>query len=366
VGRLFVFCAGASNPGYLPSSQQVKNLLINTPNAYSEKDLRNTRKLIQAANPVNVMLDSGGFQILMAEENGIILSHDPQKGLIWSKKELNISPEHVIQVASTLQPEIMVALDYPIRKITDPEEQKREFLKKLKYNVPWALQTVELKTQSPLEGTRLFLPVQCYSIRQFEWFYQQIGRATFDGLSMPIRNMDVKDLLLFLIRMYQLGINQVHLLGTTKAKVIVIAAYLAARGYFNWVSLDSQGWRMSSEFSKYLNFYDLTPLDIKKGVSYQVICQCPWCQYRTFPDIKNMPYTDRSFFLSRHNYWVIEKFAKDVFQNSSNLGVLRNFLKERLQKKGSVDSLIQGLSLFESLKNNDIFHIEKSFQYLLK
>ena len=127
MGNLYIFCAGASDPEYLPSSIIVENVLINAPNAFSEKDLEKTMKLIRAARPVYKMMDSGGFQILEAEEEGVYTSHNPQKGLVWSKTELNITPKHVVWVASNLKPEIMVALDFPVGKITDPRNRKRNF-----------------------------------------------------------------------------------------------------------------------------------------------------------------------------------------------------------------------------------------------
>ena len=238
-------------------------------------------------------------------------------------------------------------------------------------NVDWVLRTIELKARMvDLNETRLFLPVQCYSIRQFERFYKLIEGRFFDGLSMPVRNMGVNNILLFLIRMYQLEIKQVHLLGTTDPINITLAAYLAARDILNWVSLDAQSWRMSSEYSQYLNPYDLRPQyvggDALINDSHKTSCRCPWCKYRpTFAEIKNMEYTDKTFFLSRHNYWVIENFAKDVFENSTDWGVLNNFLKRRFQKHDRVDSLIRGLCLFEALKSDDIHHIEKSFHNFL-
>ena len=60
----------------------------------------------------------------------------------------------------------------------------------------------------------------------------------FDGISMPIRNMSIFELAVFLVILYQRGVTRIHLLGTSRFSVIALCAY-AARNMFDWVSLDS-------------------------------------------------------------------------------------------------------------------------------
>jgi hypothetical protein len=109
--------------------------------------------------------------------------------------------------------------------------------KKLKFNVKWAVQTAKLREEyCPEVG--LFIPFQGYTLNHLDIFFRFIQEIHFDGISIPVRNLNLKDISLFLIRFYQMGIKRVHLLGTSSFYRMALCAYMA-RHYFEWVSLDS-------------------------------------------------------------------------------------------------------------------------------
>lgn len=308
------------------------------------------------------MLDSSGFQLLMAEEKGIKISFDRSAPMLKTDTEVNLVPEHVVEVAMKFKPKIniMTALDFPIRKFSDPVDQEIEFNKKLGFNARWAKETARLRELYCPE-IRFFLPIQAYTLEHFDIFFDLIGDISFDGLSLPVRNLDIKRIALFLIRFYQLGIKNVHLLGTTSFFRIALSAYLA-RHYFDWFSLDSTSWRQSAQFGKYINPHDLSSEEIRYVIideNIQNTCGCPWCSYRSFTDIKNMPDTDRTSFLRCHNFWVIDKACKDLYQHSGTVIELERYLKRKSPATDKIDELVNTLSLIDALKDQDIRVLEQ-------
>jgi len=176
-----------------------------------------------------------------------------------------------------------------------------------------------------------------------------------------VRNLDIKRIALFLIRFYQHGIKNVHLLGTTSFFRIALSAYLA-RHYFDWFSLDSTSWRQSAQFGQYINPHDLSSEEIRYVIideNIQNTCGCPWCSYRSFTDIKNMPDTDRTSFLRCHNFWVIEQACKELYQHASTLIDLERYLKRKSPATDKIDELVNTLALLDSLKNQDIRVLEQ-------
>jgi len=57
------------------------------------------------------------------------------------------------------------------------------------------------------------MPIQCYSVEQFDRFMNLIRGTEFDGLSMPVRNLNLRGISDFLMRFHELGVRKVHLLG---------------------------------------------------------------------------------------------------------------------------------------------------------
>jgi queuine/archaeosine tRNA-ribosyltransferase len=231
-----------------------------------------------------------------------------------------------------------------------------EFMHKLGFNLTWAIECSELRKKL-CPDVQFFLPVQCYDLIQFDQFINLITGVEYDGFSMPVRNLSFSAVILFMVRFYQMGIRQVHILGTSELFKIAVAAYMA-RHLFNWVSFDATTWRKWAECSRYMNPYNLLQERIAQNViideNIAMDCQCPFCNGKTFTFIKNLPETDRTAFLRSHNWWVIEKATRDLYQNSGNVIELERCLRARGAKSEEIDELCKALSLADSLKNGDI------------
>jgi hypothetical protein len=350
MGRLVNFCAGATKD-VLPA-RIVPAVLLSVPEYASNLDqIRASRELLRAAGAEEIILDSGGYQLWLAERNGICPTHDELRPLVFSDNQANIAPRHVVKAAAHLRPRIMMSLDFPIRTLSDPAEQQREFLSKLGFNATWALETSRLR-QELCPEVQLFLPVQCYSLGQFDKFRELLGDTRFDGLSMPIRNLTLDEIAAFLIRFHQVGVRQVHILGSTGFGILSLAAYFA-RHFFDWVSIDATSWRKKAEFCHYLNPLDLSveplPDSIAVDDTIPMDCSCPWCQGRTYTYIKNLPYREKYEFLSCHNWWVIEQVGKELYDHSGDVIELEQFLRPRCKKPDQCNEICRTLSLSHTL-----------------
>jgi hypothetical protein len=311
----------------------------------SEATMRRTRKMLELLGWPIVMCDSGGFQILTSEIKGLIPTFNMFEPMEFSADRANISPKHVLEIAAKLDPTYLVCLDYPIRKDIDPSEFEREFDTKLDYNVDFATATSLLLPEYGLDHERLLIPVQCYTLEQFEIFWSMLDGLQFGGLSMPIREMPNDEIVLFLRSMRHKDVQQVHILGSTKTELIAIGAF-AARHYFEWLSLDATTWFWSAKTQQYQHPVTLKNLIMGPGAVFDdpvIPCGCPWCGcYTSLDDIKNLNYADKCAFLCQHNFWAINNFAKMAYAAAVDLQTYRSFL-ENCSLKNGTDALIGNL-----------------------
>ncbi len=345
MGRITIFCAGMEDRSLLVPP--VEAILFSAPNLKKGKSkMGKIKELTQRINAQEVMLDSGGFQLHEAEIKHLNISCDPYRPMVSSaKKGVNLAPEHVLEVAAELDPEWLMGLDFPIRKISGQIEREREFEKKLEFNVKWAVTTSELLPHYGLDSVRLLLPIQCYDLDQFEIFWSMVSELWFGGMSMPVRNMDSVSLIKFLKSMYDKQIRRVHFLGTTRPDAIALSAY-AARQYFSYISLDATTWRQGAQYGWYLDPFNLKNISVRpdaifRGDEARIRCGCSWCSYESsLSQIKDMEYGEKMSFLCQHNFWAIRNFAEEAYDSSADVGHFESFLRERFEQNAA-DAIIK-------------------------
>ena len=345
-GNLRFMCAGA-NAGRLPEVE-VEGLLISTGfDVKNEWFIQKTKEMINRGKPKHLMLDSGGYQIHCAEKKGIPMSFDPDMPLKVTGKALNIAPQHVLEQAVEINADHVVALDFPIKKTNDPYEQEQEFRDKLKYNVPWAIETARLRKKLCPEAT-LFIPVQAYTLKQFDEFYERIKGIDFDGFSLPKRNMQMKDVAMFLMRMHELGIRKVHILGSSSLPIISVCAFMSQR-FFDWISFDSTTWRMKAQNGEFIHPYDHKCLKLHKVGSYdpRFRCYCSSCKGRSLNQIAHLNKKEKRKVLVTHNYLAIQ----DVCMEFGEAMFDTHYLEDRLKgcKRTDIKMILQGMTEIEKM-----------------
>jgi hypothetical protein len=358
MGELINICAGA-DINSLPE-RPVEALLFNViDHCIRPGKINAAMDMYRTVQPNYFMLDSSGYHVHMAELASKRLSFNPNMPTKWTSREVNIAAKHVMESALVFQPympDIVIGLDFPIRKHKDVESPKAEFLKKHDYNVPFAIQSAAWWKELCPE-VQFFLPVQCYNLDQFNIFYDQVGGLDHDGVSMPIRNLGIPEIALFLVKFYQLGINRVHLLGTSQFFSIALCAYMA-RHMFEWVSIDASSWRKAADKAESFNPYDLSreKLGSRVIINHEIEndCPCPFCAGNSFDNIKNLAFTEKISFLRQHNWWVLDKAFRDLYDHSANIVQLERFLKARSKHPAKVAELVSVLSLVDLMKDSDI------------
>jgi len=354
MGSLIVYCAGTS-VDVLPGNS-IDALLLNVPNnGGTERAIQESKNLIRVCNAKTTMLDSGGYQLFVAEQEKKEIICDEKIPLIQEKDLVNLTPFHVIWAAVRINPDRLVALDYPIATIEEKEKQEVEFRRKLGFNADWAIQTAQLR-EKHCPHIQLFLPIQCYNLDHLERYRRLVTGIRFDGYSMPVRNLNLGEIALFLSRFYQLGIRQIHLLGTLRFFTIALCAY-AARHFFDWVSLDATTWRLQAQDSRYMNPHDLSAEYIGNDAiidpGIQMDCPCPWCRNKTFTYIKHLPFKVREEFLRCHNFWVVDRVSRDLFQNSGSIATLEQYLKRKARNQAQIRELVKILAIMEKGKTDE-------------
>ena len=350
-------CAGASVE-VLPA-RYLEAILLNVPNnGISPSAIRSAKWMLRWTQAKWSILDSGGFQLYEAQRKGKKITFDPSKPIICTDTLVNLTPRHDVDVAIEIQPNIMIALDFPIRKIPDPEERELEFMEKLGPNARFARETSKLRAMY-CPNIKLFLPVQAYTIEQLEIFLDLIGDISYDGFSLPVRNLSPKEIFLFLVRFYQLGVRSVHLLGTSKLVTVALLAFVA-RHLFTFTSFDSTTWHEAAKHARYLNPHDLTPEEVSTDTIVKedgpIDCECQFCENKSFTDVVNLEFTDRTDYLRSHNWAAIEGAKRDLYENSHDVYELKMCLMKRSKDKNieEIDELCTALSFLEHYKDSDI------------
>jgi tRNA-guanine family transglycosylase len=354
--QLIYYCAGADS-NCLPAAN-VPAILLNTlDHGANDKKIERANQMCRIAKPKHVILDSSGFQILKAEEKGKKMTFSADLDIKNTGTALNISPEHVMRVAAIHRPQIVVGLDFPIRKVKGEAAQEFEFHRKLAFNIKWARESFAWRN-AIAQRSEYFQPIQCFTLEHLDIFLDSVRAVAFDGISMPIRTLKPYQLALFLVGFYRRGITRVHLLGTSNFATIAICAY-ATRCLFEWVSLDSTSWRFAADKAEFINPIDLGRIKVKSGIDVTDYppneCPCLNCQGRNFPEIQALePRINKVDLLRRHNWWALNNAITDACAASVNMMLFEQFLKTRCKNAAEADELYRILSLIDYLKDGDI------------
>jgi hypothetical protein len=359
MGIFVNFCAGG-NLGTL-SGLRPTGILVNTlHNASTESQVKATLKLFEEKRPEYTYLDCGGYQLQTKEQNGVAATHDKSLPMFYSKERVNIAANHVIEAAVKLDVDMMTSLDFPIRQEPNPYLKYADFSKKLGWNLVGMRETILLGRKF-CPDKQIFVPVQCYDIRQFDdYFAQPLMDLGVSCLSLPANYMGPEGISLFLIRFYQFGIRKVHILGSVSFINLALAAYFA-RNIFDWVSVDATTWRIQADNQLYIDPLDLHPITVGRNAGLEVIdlalCPCPWCSRRTYVELINTSDTERTSILRCHNFHVIEKAGRDFYNNSGDLITFERHLRGRtrsVRKHKEINQLISALQVATHMRDVDI------------
>jgi hypothetical protein len=352
-------CHATSNPVDWPICNTGGWLLNLINDCGSDLRIKSTIRLKNATIPDFTILDNSAFDRHQKEKKGIPTLCDETKPLVY-KGMLNPMPIHLVKAAAKIQPDVIIASDDPVLNIKDIHAQEKEFKKKLPNNVNWAIQTAELVEQHCLD-VFVYVAFQGYSLKHIDIFLRAIGSIRIHGISMPIRGQSIGKTGLFLVKFWQMGFKNIHLLGTAALFPIAMAAYFA-RHFYELVSLDSSGFKITASHSEYLNSNNLRPVYVGEDViidpTVEMDCRCPACKGRSFSYYQNLPYPFRRVLLCTHNFCAIENMGQELLKNATSVNSLINFLRTKTNRVKEIEELYTVLSLVEALKDKDLRLLE--------
>ena len=358
MGELHVFHAGVDFRSY--PFKEINILLNPVEDGANNNLIEKSKQLLKTTKSTNVILDSGGNTIFNRERSDKRTKCD-QTNPIKCGEEINLTPFHVVDIARQLQPTAVVSLDSPLQHRKSQLESEKEFKKKLKINIEWAKETIELANKF-CPDVSILIPIQARTLEQLEIFMEELQNHPFTGVSIPYRNMKPSQLVLFLIRIHQFGIPWVHILGTTCFSYLAIAAYFTRHGLFDIVSVDSMTWKQSSKYSGFLSPHDLCSHQIDDETiipeTAQKDCNCPFCRNITFDKMKHSVYSDRNLFLCSHNAMVTEQVAEQLYKNSGSIDQLEHYTMHKRSGDWKVSQAIEALYVADQLKDENIYAIE--------
>jgi hypothetical protein len=97
MSKLVNFCAGA-DPNKMPA-KKINALLVNVPDhGANQHKIEKAQKMFELSRPEHVILDSGGFQLLMAEEKARKITFNPKLPVKHTAREINLTPRHVMDL----------------------------------------------------------------------------------------------------------------------------------------------------------------------------------------------------------------------------------------------------------------------------
>jgi tRNA-guanine family transglycosylase len=348
------FISGAQS-GSIPAGN-VDHLLVSVPNVgHNDRAILRTLKFFKSMGPGTMIAqDSGGFQLFQAEhgQDKKVIIFDPTKPIDYENC-LNLTPRHIVETALKLEPDIMISLDMPIPKEVNKGRQNILFMKNNTFNVRCA-KDIAAARDKLCPHIRFFIPVQAYDLDQFEYFVKDIGNINYDGLSLPNRLFTTEKIAFFLTQFHRMGIRQAHVLGTTRFDILATLAYFA-RNHFDFLSVDATSWMKFANVQVYLRPFSLKELRLNDEAviadSDINVCECPWCERRSFYDIKNMINADKTMFLKAHNVWVTEQAMKEFYAHAETPASLKDFLMGKTGRIAEVNRIFKCLSTLHSIKN---------------
>jgi len=341
-------------------------LLINLlDNCNSAASIIKTNEMISKAAPRRVVFDYSGFSVSTARTNQKEITFDDSKGIRRTTNGINLPYAQLLPPISKIEAANLeiIPLDNPVETIKNIDEQDTEFKKKVEFNIKSAHRTARyIKKHCP--NHKLLIPLQCYDINQLDKYLREIDDLAYDGLAFPTRSMSLMMMASFLIRLFQVGIKRVHVLGINGFFKLGLSAFMA-RHYFEDLSADGCAWKISAKASKYILAGNLQTKSVKSisevDSEYTVKCNCPACKGKSLVDFAQLEYRQRRKLLAAHNAFAFNETCRMFFENASTIDNYESYLRNAGAHKRMTSEVIDVLHNLDSLKNASSDDLQKLF-----
>jgi hypothetical protein len=348
LGKIDYKLSGVRNVGSLPTKKKVPTLMALPDALRSQKSRQETQELANMS--ANFTLDSGGRQKFLADTG----QHSRYKTCTFESgkpiirgKTLNLHVDNYATAIELFKPTWIVGLDSPIQPSSNPAEQERRFQESIEMNAKWAIDTIALRDKH-YPSVKVILPLQAQNLNHLNSYWRQIKSLNCDSVGLPMRCFKRDQRLIdFLIGIHDLGIRNVHLLGSCRFGAICVSAYLIMNNLFNSISMDSGTWRQAADHGGILIPYDLRQVHIDDRGKIEERARKLSVTWKK--KIKNVLAQaggkEERKALREFNYSAIEETIRAIEAHAASPSEMREFLFEKSTRTNDINKIINSLEM---------------------
>ncbi len=300
--------------------------------------------------------DSGGLQLVNYER-------DPDKPCmvvigVGIKKYNNltvIDPIDVCRCYGRLNVKFAFTLDHPMPKVPAPDD----YDKRLKNSYRWASIMFDMK-RDLCRDTELFIPLQFITKAQLHEYFDRMAPLRPDGYAFPARGRwcfsKAITLACTLCYLHSKKVRTVHLLGSSRREIIIIAAAAIGLRMFTQVSFDSRTWN-TRNFNKDLIMIDSRTLSqrVVSKVKPEYLCLIKPSLVDLYFDID----ANNKKLLMLNNAFAITQYADRLANIASNIADLKEYLPFLRIRGNGLKRVLTAIDIFETYLDKGYGFIEK-------
>jgi queuine/archaeosine tRNA-ribosyltransferase len=300
--------------------------------------------------------DSGGLQLVNFEK-------DPDKPCmvvvgVGIKKQKNltvIDPIDVCRCYGKLRIKFGFTLDHPMSYVPGIDE----YDKKLKNSYRWASFMFNVK-EWLCPDTKLLIPLQFSSKAQLHEYFERMEPLQPDGYAFPGRgrwcSAKAITIACTLCYLHSKKVEKVHLLGSSRREIIIIAAAAIGLRMYKQLSFDSRTWN-TINFNKKLiviNPGTLSQRKINSARFEDLYLIEPSLRDRLF-DLEE----DNKRLLMLHNAYAISQYANGLANIANEIADLKSYLPLLMIRGKGMKRVLTAIGILERYLDNDYGFIEK-------
>jgi tRNA-guanine family transglycosylase len=309
--------------------------------------------------------DSGGYQLYSNSDNKIkksmVLSG---VGIKNNSRQLVIDPLALCRQYGRLEIKHGFTLDWPL-----PGESSQEELdQNLKESYEWA--SVMFKYRPKLcPDTEFLIPLQASSIDQLHMVFKTMNKLNPDGYAFPVRGSFDLDWVLWIAYMLSflnsMNVKKVHMLGTSRKEVILIAAAAVGLKMFDQVSFDSTSWNTMLRDKK-PKYYDPRTLKAKYVSNNSVVdILLPdhikkIIQSSTLNLDKNL----KQQLLMMHNAFAISQYAEKMANQAKDIESFIEYIKNQNYPISKINRVLAAIKVLTTTVSKGHEFVEKWLNWL--
>jgi len=296
--------------------------------------------------------DSGGYQIYSCngdknKKNGskraLVV---PGVGIRNSRDCLILDPIDLCKIFNAWHIAFGFTLDHPL----SDGASESEFQSSLSKSHNYAELMYRCKDKL-CPKTKLLIPLHYLTKNHLFQYFKKMSPLEPDGYAFPVRNTnnweDFVRVAYCLCFLYSEGAKVVHLLGSSRAEIIILGAAAIGLNMFDQISFDSTSWRTDRFGIKY---FDTQTLKLNKILKDKIKIILP---NNLVEEIKGkqskLSIADKKNLILLHNILAIDSYKNRILEIAKDMKDLEVFIKTKDHLKMQRGRLLFGIQLLNEV-----------------